>query len=278
MTKTFPYTLFPKRRDEEWSRVQWADIEIKVYQLQQRIYQASLQNEKEEYKRLQEILIKQPEAKLLAVRRVTQDNRGKKTSGVDGQSQLTKTERLQLVETLELNDKASPIRRVLIPKPGTTEKRPLGIPTMRDRAKQALAHLALDPQWEGIFSKEDWYSFGFRPGRSADDARRTVTRWLRRPRYVLDADIRKCFDRIDHMYLLRKLECSSTLLTQTEAWLKAGICEGFESEPTEENTLGTPQGGIISPLLANVALCGMHQAADPFWKKKTENWICKICR
>ena len=192
-------------------------------------------------------------ARALSVRRVTQDNNGKKTAGVDGVKSLSPAARLKLVNNLKLGSKVSPTRRVWIPKPGTQEKRPLGIPTMKDRALQALVKLALEPEWEARFEPN---SYGFRPGRSCQDAVEAIFLAIRaKPKYVLDADIAKCFDRIDHDALLNKLNTFPTIRRQIRAWLQAGVMEGKQLFPTSE---GTPQGGVISPLLANIALHGME--------------------
>jgi RNA-directed DNA polymerase len=194
-------------------------------------------------------------ATCLAVRRVTQDNQGKRTAGVDGVANLAPVERLDLAATLRPISKARPVRRVWIPKPGKTEKRPLGIPTMRNRAEQTLARLALEPEWEARFEPN---SYGFRPGRSCHDAIGAIFITInRKPKYVLDADIASCFDRIDHQALLRKLGTFPALRRVVRGWLKAGVLEGVELSPT---TAGTPQGGAISPLLANVALHGLETA------------------
>jgi RNA-directed DNA polymerase len=199
------------------------------------------------------MLMKSWSAKAVAVRRVTQDNQGKKTAGVDGVKSLTPKQRLDLVNKLHLGAKASPTRRVWIPKPGTEEKRPLGIPTMKDRALQALVKLALEPEWEARFEPN---SYGFRPGRSCQDAIEAIFNAIRyKAKYVLDADIAKCFDRIDQRKLLHKLNTFPTMRRQIKSWLKAGVMDGLELFPTSE---GTPQGGVISPLLANIALHGME--------------------
>jgi RNA-directed DNA polymerase len=198
-------------------------------------------------------------ARALAVRRVTQDNTGKKTAGVDGQKSLSPTARLKLVNNLKLGSKVSPTRRVWIPKPGTEEKRPLGIPTMKDRALQALVKLALEPEWEARFEPN---SYGFRPGRSCQDAVEAIFASInKKPKYVLDADIAKCFDRIDHETLLRKLNTFPTIRRQIRAWLQAGVMDGKQLFHTSE---GTPQGGVISPLLANIALHGMEERVKQY--------------
>jgi len=129
----------------EWSQVNWRKLERKVFKLQKRIYRASQRGDVKALRKLQKMLMKSWSARTLAVRRVTQDNQGKKTAGVDGEKSLTPKQRLNLVNKLHLGTKASPTRRVWIPKPGTEEKRPLGIPTMKDRALEALVKLALEP-------------------------------------------------------------------------------------------------------------------------------------
>jgi RNA-directed DNA polymerase len=202
-------------------------------------------------------------AKCLSVRRVTQDNQGKKTAGVDGIKSLTPVQRLKLVKNLKLSRKAKPTRRVWIPKPGTEEKRPLGIPTMSDRATQALVKIALEPEWEAHFEEN---SYGFRPGRSCQDAIEAIyTVIAQKAKYVLDADITKCFDRINHEALLEKLNTFPTIRRQIREWLKAGVMDGKELFPTSE---GTPQGGVISPLLANIALHGMENRIKQAFPKK----------
>jgi len=238
----------------EWNQVNWRKLERKVYKLQKRIFRASSRGDVKALRRLQKTLMKSWSARTLAVRRVTQDNTGKKTAGVDGIKSLSPAARLKLVDNLKLGTKVSPTRRVWIPKPGTEEKRPLGIPTMKDRALQALVKLALEPEWEARFEPN---SYGFRPGRSCQDAIEAIFSAIRlKPKYVLDADIAKCFDRIDQEALLKKLNTSPTIRRQVRAWLKAGVMDGKRLFPTSE---GTPQGGVISPLLANIALHGMEE-------------------
>ncbi|MBW4544113.1 MAG: group II intron reverse transcriptase/maturase [Symplocastrum torsivum CPER-KK1] len=238
----------------EWRSIDWRKLEKRVYKLQKRIYQASNRGDIKALRKLQKMLMKSWSASALAVRRVTQDNQGKKTAGVDGLKSLTPKQRLELVNKLHLGTKASPTRRVWIPKPGTEEKRPLGIPTMKDRALQALVKLALEPEWEARFEPN---SYGFRPGRSCHDAIGAIFKAINvKSKYVLDADIAKCFDRINQEKLLAKLNTFPTLRRQVRSWLKAGVMDGKELFPTSE---GTPQGGVISPLLANIALHGMEE-------------------
>jgi RNA-directed DNA polymerase len=237
-----------------WSTVDWKKIQRHVFKLQKRIYRASSRGDVQTTRKLQRLLTHSRSAKLLAVRRVSQDNQGKKTAGVDGVKALTPSQRLALAQNLKIDHKAKPVRRVWIPKPGTNEQRPLGIPVMRDRALQTLVKAALEPEWEARFEPN---CYGFRPGRSCHDAIEAIQNALhKKPKYALDADIAKCFDRISHEALLRKLNTSPTLRRQIKVWLKAGVMDGSQLFPSEQ---GTMQGGTISPLLANVALHGMER-------------------
>jgi RNA-directed DNA polymerase len=237
----------------KWDEINWRKLERNVFKLQKRIYQASKSSDWKRVKRLQKLLLKSKSAKLLAVRRVTQINKGKKTAGIDGVKSLSPTQRLKLANELNLNGKSKPVRRVWIPKPGKTEERPLGIPTIADRAKQALVKLALEPEWEAKFEPN---TYGFRPARSCQDAIAAIhTAINHKNAYVLDADIKGCFDNIDHIALLKKLETFPKLRRVIKKWLKAGVMEGNIFQAIRA---GTPQGGVISPLLANIALHGLE--------------------
>nr|WP_283755230.1 group II intron reverse transcriptase/maturase [Roseofilum acuticapitatum] len=235
-----------------WNTTPWKKVQRKVFKLQKSIYKAVKSEQFAKARKLQKILSKSYYARLLAVRKVSQDNPGKKTAGIDGVKAITPKQRLEWVDELRNVYKAKPLRRVWIPKPGREEKRPLGIPTLRDRAMQAVVKQALEPYWEARF---EGTSYGFRPGRSAQDAIAQIfTKINHQPCYALDADIAKCFDKIDHSKLLSKLECPQSLKRHIKGWLKAGVMDKgvFENVVT-----GTPQGGVISPLLANIALDGM---------------------
>ena len=243
---------------EDWTQAPWRKLERCVYRLQKRIYQAQGRGDVRAVHSLQRLLMKSRAARALAVRKVTQDNAGKKTAGIDGISHLGPAARLLLVERLRAcrQLRAKPVRRVWIPKPGKEEKRPLGIPVMMDRAHQALVKLALEPQWERRFEAN---SYGFRPGRSGQDALDAIfLDIVRQAKYVLDADIKGCFDNIDHQALLGKVGATPAIQRACKGWLKAGVLEGSVYHRT---TSGTPQGGVISPLLANIALHGLEDAA-----------------
>src|ERR1700692_1561230 len=156
---------------EEWAGLPWRKLEQHLYRLQKRIFKASERGDLKTVHQLQKLLMKSRAARLLAVRRVTQDNQGKKTAGVDGVKLVPPAQRFELAERIHpkhwKHAKSLPVRRVYIPKPGKLEKRPLGIPVMETRSQQALVKLALEPEWESKFEPN---SYGFRPGRSCQDA------------------------------------------------------------------------------------------------------------
>jgi len=212
---------------DRWNQIPWRQLEKQVFKLQNRIYRASQRDDVKTVRKLQRLLLKSWAAKCLAVRRVTQDNQGRRTAGIDGVKSLTPPERLRLVNTLSLNAKATPLRRIWIPK--TNGQRPLSIPTLQDRARQALVKLALEPEWEARFEPN---SYGFRPGRSCHDAIEAIFLAIRfKPKYVLDADIAQCFDKIAQDKLLDKLNTFPTLRRQIRAWLKAGVLDGNQLFP-----------------------------------------------
>jgi RNA-directed DNA polymerase len=174
---------------------------------------------------------------------VTQDNQGKKTAGVDGVKALKPAERLDMAARIHpknwKDQRTQPVRRVWIPKPGKAEQRPLGIPPMIERCKQAQAKATLEPEWEARFEAN---SYGFRPGRSCHDAIGAIFLCIEhKPKFVLDADIQGAFDHINQEKLLEKLQTYPAMRQAVKAWLKAGVMEGKEFSPTES---GTPQGGV----------------------------------
>jgi RNA-directed DNA polymerase len=235
-----------------------------VHRLQARIVKAQEMGKRRKVKALQSLLTRSQSARILAVERVTQ-NDGRKTPGIDGETWLTPEKKAAGMETLKRRGyRPKPLRRIYIPKKNG-KKRPLGIPTMTDRAMQAIYLLAVDPVAE---TTADPNSYGFRRERSCADAieqcfcalaKKTAVSW------VLEGDIRACFDRIDHDWLLSHAPMDKEILRK---WLKAGYLESSVFYPTEE---GTPQGGIISPVLANLALDGMERMlAENFSKKRAD--------
>lgn len=247
----------------EWNEIPWRKLERRTFKLQKRIYQASKRGNVILCRKLQKLLLKSWSAKAIAVRRVTQDNKGKKTVVLDGIKSLSPQARLALIGQLKLTDKSKPTRRIWIPKPGSDEKRPLVIPTIHEHALQTLVKMALEPEWEARFEPN---SYGFRPGKNCHDAISGIHLSInKKPKYVLNADIVKCFDRINHKKLLKKLNTFPTLRKQIRAWLKAGVMDGKELFPTKQST---PQAGTISPLLANIALHGMEERIKSYIETK----------
>jgi RNA-directed DNA polymerase len=247
----------PDPESEAWKAIPWRKLEQHVYRIQKRIYRASYHGEQRKVQKLQKLLMKSEAARMLAVRRVTLENQGKKTAGVDGVKSIQPAQRHIMVQQIHPKQwkgrKTKPVRRVWIPKPGKNEKRPLGIPVLYERAQQALVKSALEPEWESQFEAN---SYGFRPGRSAQDAIEAIFNAVRyKPKFVLDADIKGCFDTINHNDLLMKLKTFPQMRNIIKKWLKAGVVDKYVFTPTKA---GTPQGGVISPLLANIALHGME--------------------
>lgn len=180
------------RNIEVWENIDWRKAERYVFKLQKQIFKASSQGDEKKVRQLQKTLMRSWSNRLLAVRRVTQDNRGKKTAGIDGVKSLKPPERIYLAKQLRIRGKSKATRRVWIPKPGKSEKRPLGIPTMHDRALQGVVKSAIEPEWEARFEPN---SYGFRPGRACQDAIQQIRVCVeKKPKFVLDADISKCFD------------------------------------------------------------------------------------
>lgn len=237
----------------QWLAEDWKSIKANVTSCQKYIYNSAKTNNFSEVWRAQHYLIMSREAKLLAIDIVMTSN-GALTPGVDRWLALGDFDKYSILNVLNLDGTADCIRRVYIPKPGTLERRPIGIPTIIDRCKQSLAKLALEPELEARFESN---SFGFRPGRKCADVVAKVRAHLifKGPSYVLDADIKKCFDRIDHTALVNKMKSLPIIVNQVVAWLRAGILDDKQLVFPRE---GTPQGGIISPILANLALDGLQ--------------------
>lgn len=260
---TFNVPAF-SHQPESWHSINWKSAERKVRGLQVRIAKATKMRNWRQVEKLQRMLTRSFSAKAIAVKRVT-ENVGRRTPGVDGETWSTPESKWNAISSLAVKGyKAKPLRRIYIPKSNGT-RRPLGIPTMRDRAMQALFLLGLEPVSE---TTGDRNSYGFRPNRSTADAieqcfvslsRKTSANW------VLEGDIKGCFDNISHKWLLENVHMNKKVLKQ---WLNAGF---MESNNFHQTIAGTPQGGIISPVLSNLALDGLESLLEAnFGKKNTK--------
>jgi len=252
------------RPKTQWNNIDWKKVIKSINRLQTRITKAVLEGKWHLVKRLQYLITHSFYAKLLAVRTICQ-NKGKRTAGIDGEKWLTSKTKMDAA--LSLSDesyKAKPLKRVFIEKPGKKKKRPLGIPTMHDRAMQALYALALGPAAE---TTADIASFGFRKYRSAQDACEQAFNYLSKrnsAQWILEGDIKGCFDNINHEWLLDNIPMDKSILKQ---FLKAGFVYKHHLNSTKA---GTPQGGIISPTLANMTLDGIERViSDKYYSGKS---------
>lgn len=254
-------TCAPSGEALNWSQIDWPKCESFVNRLQARIVKSTQEGRWGRVKALQRLLTTSFSGRALAIKRVT-ENKGRRTPGVDGAIWTTPASKYKAIHSLRRNGyKPLPLRRVHIPK-ANGKKRPLGIPTMKDRAMQALYLLALLPVAE---TKADPNSYGFRPKRSTADAIEQCFRALAKetsPVWVLEGDIKGCFDNISHDWMLAHIPMDAGILKK---WLKAGYVENRTLFPT---SAGTPQGGIISPTLANLALDGLERLLKERFRKK----------
>lgn len=248
-----------------WEDVNWRKISNYVMKLQQRIYRAENEGKKRKVRELQRLLMKSQAALLLSIRRATQINKGKRTAGVDGYKALTPHKRAKLYNQMKeynmSSHNPSPVKRHYISKKNK-KLRPLGIPTIRDRIYQNIVKMALEPQWEAIFESS---SYGFRPKRSTHDAIQDIfNKTNKGDKWIFEGDFKGCFDNLNHDFILEQVR-DFPANNSIKKWLKAGC---IDNEVFHETKRGTPQGGIISPLLANIALHGMEAELDIEYQKQ----------
>jgi group II intron reverse transcriptase/maturase len=240
---------------ESWENLPWKKFRKNLFRLQIRVFKAVQAGDMRKVRSLQKLILKSKAARLLAIRQVTQLNAGKKTAGIDGKASLNSEDRFTLEENLKTNSNNwhhSKLREIPIPKKGG-KMRILKVPTIADRCWQCLAKYALEPAHEATFHAR---SYGFRPGRSAHDAQKLLFTNLASnkngiDKRVIELDIEKCFDRINHTAIMDNLIAPLSLKLGIFRCLKAGVNPEFPEQ-------GTPQGGVVSPLLANIALNGIE--------------------
>ncbi len=261
-----------KLNSESWKNLPWKKFRKDLFRLQKRVYKAARNGDIAKTRSLQKLILRSRAARFLAIRQVTQLNNGKKTAGIDGKLALSFKERFELEQKLKshaANWKHQGLRSIPIPKKDGT-KRLLKVPTISDRAWQCLVKYALEPAHETTFHEK---SYGFRPGRSAHDAQKTLFNNLSSnkngyQKRVLELDISKCFDRISHSSIMTRLIAPTAIKQGIFRCLKAGVNPEFPEQ-------GTCQGGVVSPLLANIALNGIEKIGE---YRKNAKWTSKCVR
>jgi group II intron reverse transcriptase/maturase len=275
-----------KMNSESWKNLPWKQFRKNLFRLQKRVYKAVRNGDTTKARSLQKLILRSRAARFLAIRQVTQLNNGRKTAGIDGKLALTFKERFELEQKLKThatNWKHQGLRSIPIPKKDGT-KRILKVPTISDRAWQCLAKYALEPAHEATFHER---SYGFRPGRSAHDAQKILFLNLKSDvkgiqKRVIELDIKKCFDKISHKSIMENLIAPSRLKLGIFRCLKAGTNVCFpDGAFKDSNSIrvtagqqGTPQGGVVSPLLANIALNGIERIGE---YKNTQNKLTSKC-
>ena len=252
--------------DKEWKSINWKSIEYAIFKIQKRIYEAEKEGKYRKSNNYARLLVNDKRSLLYSIYVVTKRNKGRRTSGIDGMVIKTDSERMaifyKLCEYKISLHNPKPTRRINIPKKNN-KTRPLGIPSIIDRIYQQICKLALEPMWE---SKFETISYGFRPARGTKDAIAKIHRGVRglKKKYIFEGDFKSCFDNLNHQHILDKID-GFPLKNLIKRWLEAGY---IENNLFYETRVGTPQGGIISPLLANIALDGMEEALNISYRKK----------